>query len=141
MNVDLAEKEEKGSFDLKGGGKVHLRLRNEKDEEEIAAACVTTVVEYPWLPDIVDGQPQTTGKYVRFESEKTDWKLKLPMCWDRNITGWDGVLENGKPVPVTEENKSSLMRHNPAFSEAVTKGLEALQAASKVRAKAAEKNL
>ena len=140
MNVDLTDKEEVGTFELKGGGKVHLRLRNEKDEDEIAAACVTTVIEYPWLPDVVEGKPQATGKYVRFESEKTDWKLKVPMYWDRNITGWDGINENGKPVPVTKENKAFLMKHNTAFSEAVNAGLEALQKASKAKAEQAEKN-
>ena len=141
MNVDLQDKEERGSFDLKGGGKVHLRLRGETDEKEIRAACMTTVVEYPYLLDVVNGETQTTGKYVRFESEKTDMDLFLSMCWDKNIIGWDGVLEDKKPVPVTPENKVLLMRKSAAFREAVTNGLEALQTASKTRAEQAEKNL
>lgn len=130
MNVDLQDKEEAGTFELKGGGKVHLRLRNETDEKAIRTACVTTVVEYPFLD----------GKYQRFESEKTDMDLFLSMCWDRNITGWEGVLEDKKPVPVTKENKVLLMKRSADFREAVTNGLEALQAASKARAEQAEKN-
>lgn len=130
MNVDLTEKEEKGSFDLKGGGKVHLRLRNEADEKEIRKACVTTVVDYPFLD----------GKYQRFENEKTDTDLFLLMCWDKNIVGWDGILEDKKPVPVTKENKVALMKRSEDFREAVQNGLKALQEASKVRAEAAEKN-
>jgi hypothetical protein len=141
MNVDLQGKEERGSFDLKGGGKVHLRLRNEQDEKEIRAACVTTVVEYPWLPDVDEsGKPLTTGKYVRFESEKTDTDLFLLMCWDRNITGWEGVLEDKKPVSVTPENKVLLMRKSADFRDAVTSGLQALQDALKLKAEQAEKN-
>jgi hypothetical protein len=130
MNVDLQDKEERGSFDLKGGGKVHLRLRNEQDEKEIRAACITPVVEYPFLD----------GKYQRFETEKTDTDLLLSMCWDKNITGWEGILEDKKPVPVTKENKALLMRKSADFRDAVTNGLEALREASKAKAEQAEKN-
>ena len=130
MNVCLTDKEEKGSFELKGGGKVHLRLRNEADEKEIRAACVTTVAEYPFLD----------GKYQRFENEKIDTDLFLLMCWDKNIVGWEGILEDKKPVPVTKENKVALMKRSEDFREAVQNGLKALQEASKVRAEAAEKN-
>lgn len=140
MIVDLQDKEEAGTFDLKGGGKVHLRLRNEADEKEIREACVKTVVEYPYLFDVVDGKTLTTGKYVRFESEKTDTDLFLALCWDRNIIGWEGVLENGELVPVTKENKVLLMEKSVAFQEAVTNGLKALQGAFKTKSEQAEKN-
>jgi hypothetical protein len=130
MIVDLKEKEESGSFDLKGGGKVHLRLRSEQDEKEIRAACVTTTAEYPFLD----------GKYQRFEVEKTNTELYVEMCWDKNITGWEGVLEDKKPVPVTKENKILLMRKSLPFQEAVTNGLKALQEASRSRTERAEKN-
>ncbi len=140
MIVDLQDKEEAGTFDLKGGGKVHLRLRNEQDEKEIRAACVTPAVEYPYLLDIVNGVTLTTGKYVRFESDKTDMIKFVEMAWDRNITGWDGILEDSKPVPVTTENKIKLMKMSPNFNEAVTNGLKALAEASKTKAAQAEKN-
>jgi hypothetical protein len=132
MIVDLEDKEVKGTFELKGGGKVHLRLRNEQDEKEIRAACVTTTVEYPFLD----------GQYRRFEVEKTDTDKLLEMSWDRNITGWDDLFDkNKKPIPVTTKNKALLMRVASEFREAVTDGLKALQDDAKVKAKAVEKNL
>jgi len=132
MIVDLEEKEESGSFELKGGGKVYLKLRNEADEKEIRAACVKLVVEYPLLD----------GKYQRFESEKTDMTLFVEMCWDKNITGWDDLFDcKEKPIPVTKENKILLMKMVPLFRETVEKGLQALKEVETARAEAAEKNL
>lgn len=140
MNVNLQDKEEKGSFELKGGGKVHLRLRDAADQDEIRAACVKTVVDYPYLLDVVDGKTLATGKYTRFESEKTDMIKSIEMSWDKNIVGWDGVKEDGKPVPVTTKNKIRLMKLSPEFNEAVTNGLMALVEASKTKAAVIEKN-
>ena len=132
MIVDLEEKEESGSFELKGGGKIYLKLRNEADEKEIRAACVKTVVEYPLLD----------GKYQRFESEKTDMILFVEMCWDKNITGWDDLFDcNEKSIPVTKENKVLLMKRVPLFREAVENGLQALKEAEKNRAAQVSKNL
>lgn len=130
MNVNLQDNEERGTFDLKGGGKVHLRLRNEQDEKEIRAACVTSAVEYPLLD----------GKYQRFETEKTDMTKYVEMSWEKNIVGWDGVMDDKKPVPVTKENKIKLMKMVPEFNEAVTDGLKALREASKSKADRTEKN-
>jgi hypothetical protein len=131
MIVDLEDREEAGTFDLKGGGKVTLRLRSAQDEKEIRAACVKQVVEYPLLD----------GKYQRFESEKTDMDLYIEMSWDKNIAGWEGVVDGNKePVPVTKENKIRLMRLAPAFRNAVEAGLKALADASKAKAEQAEKN-
>ena len=131
MIVDLTDKEVSGCFELKGGGKIYLRLRNEQDEKEIRAACVTKVVEYPLLD----------GKYQRFESEKIDTDRFLEMCWDKNITGWEDLFDcNNKPIPVTAENKTLLMYKAPAFREAVTDGLKALQEETKTKAEELEKN-
>lgn len=131
MIVDLEDKEITGSFELKGGGKVHLRLRNEKDEREIRAACVTVAVEYPFLD----------GQYRRFEVEKTDMDKFLEMSWDRNITGWDDLFDkNKKPIPVTKENKALLMRLVSSFREAVTAGLKVLQDGERVKAEQVAKN-
>ena len=131
MIVDLQDKEERGSFELKGGGKVHLRLRNEADEKEIREACVTAVIEYPLLG----------GKYQRFESEKTDMNLFVEMSWDKNITGWDSIFDrNKKEIPVTKENKVLLMKMVPQFNEAVTNGLKALREALVSKQAALEKN-
>ena len=131
MIVDLTDKEEAGVFELKGGGKVKLRLRSEQDEREIRAACVRPVVEYPLLD----------GKYQRFETEKTDIERFLFMSWDKNIAGWDDLFDcNKKPIPVTPENKALLMKIVPAFREAVTNGLTLLQEKSKAEAEALAKN-
>lgn len=131
MFVDLDDKEEAGTFELKGGGKVMLRLRNAQDEKDIRAACITKVVEYPLLG----------GKYQRFESEKTDMDLYIEMCWDRNISGWENIIDGSKkPVPVTKENKVLLMRLVSAFRNTVESGLNTLAEASKAKAEQAEKN-
>lgn len=141
MIVDLTEKEEKGSFELKGGGKVHLRLRNDKDEKEINAATLTEVVEYPLLKDLSD----PTGKrenYVRFPSEKRDTNLYIEMSWDKNITGWDDLFDcNKKPIPVTKENKILLMRMVPEFGEAVIAGMKILKENEKKKQEELPKNL
>lgn len=131
MIVDLEDKEVTGTFDLPGGGKVHLRLRNEQDEKEIRAACITPVVEYPLLD----------GKYQRFESEKTDLDLFFEMSMDRNITGWDDLFDrNEKPIPVTAKNKVALMKLVPVFRDAVNAGIKALKEKEAAEAKALEKN-
>jgi hypothetical protein len=129
MIVDLSDKDVAGKFELKGGGKVHLRLRNEKDEREILAACRTVTAEYPFLD----------GQYRRFEVVKNDQDLFFEMSMDRNITGWDGLFDkNKKPIPVTKENKVLLMKVAPDFRDAVNAGLAALKEAETAEAKIAE---
>jgi len=131
MIVDLEKKETKGTFDLPGGGKVHLRLRSEADEAEIKAACVKNIVEYPLLD----------GKYQRFETEKTDYDLYFKMGYEKNIVGWDDVFDKNKiAVPVTSENKVLMMKVVPAFAEAVVKGLSVLKEQDKARSEVLEKN-
>jgi len=132
MIVDLEEKEESGSFELKGGGKVHLRLMSAKDVKEVRDASTTIVPEYPLLD----------GKYQRFEAEKFDVELFVEMRLDRNITGWDDLFDkNEKPIPVTKENKVLLMAMIPEFREAVDNGLAALKEAEAAKAEQSEKNL
>lgn len=131
MIVDLEDKEEKGSFELKGGGKVHLRLMSEKDVKEIRDACVKTRTEYPFLG----------GKYQRFEVEDVNTDLMTEMRLNRNITGWDDLFDrNKKPIPVTKENKVLLMKLVPLFAEAVENGLKTLKVVEKDRTEQAEKN-
>ena len=131
MIVELEEKEESGSFELLGGGKVHLRLRSEKDEKEIRAACTTKLVEYPLLD----------GKYQRFETEKVDYELFAEMSFDRNITGWDDLFDkNKKPIPVTKENKVLLMKNVQLFRVTVENGLKALKVAESAKVENAPKN-
>ncbi len=137
MIVDLTEKDEKGSFELKGGGKVHLRLMDDKDVREINAACFKTKAEYPLLKDPVDGKE----KYQRFEGREVDSGLLIEMRLDRNITGWDDVFDrNNKPIPVTKENKVLLYRLVADFREAVDNGLKALKETGDARTEQAEKN-
>jgi hypothetical protein len=129
--IDLEEKEESGTFDLKGGGKVSLRLMTDKDVREIRAACLSTAVEYPLLD----------GKYQRFEAEKFNGELFEEMRLDRNIVGWESLFDrNSKPIPVTKENKALLMAKSAAFREAVDAGLAALKATEKARTEQVEKN-
>lgn len=131
MIVDLTEKEEAGTFDLKGGGKVHLRLLNAKDLKAMRKACVKVVAEYPLIE----------GKHQRFEAQQVDSDLWDTMLHDRTITGWDGLFDkNEKPIPVTPENKVLLMEREPVFREAVEAGLKALKEAETERVQAAEKN-
>jgi|SRR3972149_3634453 len=132
MFVDLNQKEVSGWFDIKGGGRVHLRLRTEEDEREIRAACVTTAVEYPLLD----------GKYQRFETEKTDMERFVTMSWERNIKGWEGICDRKtkKAIPVTDENKVRLMKLVPSFREAYEEGLKALKKNEAAQAEELEKN-
>jgi len=131
MIVDLEDKEEKGSFEFKGGGKVHLRLLSGDDLKAMRKACMTTGVEYPLL----------NGKYQRFEAPKFDGELFDQMKWDRAITGWDLLFDrNEKQIPVTPENKVLLMEKVPEFAETVNAGLKALKEAEKTRMEQVSKN-
>ena len=129
MIVDLEEKTECGSFELKGGGKVHLRLLTGTDIKEMRKACLSNIVEYPLLD----------GKYQRFEGTKFDEELWESMKWDRGITGWDNLFDcNKKAIPVTPENKALLMERVMEFRLAVENGLKALKEAEAEKEK--EKN-
>lgn len=131
MIVDLKDKDVIGSFELEGGGKVHLRLRSEADEKKIRAACFKKVAEYPFLD----------GKYQRFEVETIDMDLFMEMSFDCNITGWDDLFDwNKKPIPVTKGNKVLLMKNVPLFQKAVNDGLKKLKEDEAKSAEQAEKN-
>jgi len=137
MIVDLEEKSETGSFDLKGGGRVHLRLLMSNDLKEIRKATITTVIEYPLLK-AADGKET----YQRFEAQRFDPDLFDEMKWDLAITGWDDIYDcNQIPIPVTKDNKNLLMKLVAEFKQAVEDGLKALQDADKERHEAARKNL
>jgi len=137
MIVDLEEKTERGTFDLGGGGKVHLRLMTATDIKEITKATMTTSPEYVLLED-----PETKKKeYKRFEGQKFNVDLFDEMKWDRIIEGWDNVLDKDeKPIPVSSENKTLLMTRVPDFAKAVNDGLKALKKEEEKKQKAAEKN-
>lgn len=131
MIVDLEDKEEAGSFEIKGGGKVHLRLLGSKDLKEMKAACFTNVVEYPLLD----------GKYQRFEARKFDEDLWEEMRWDKGIIGWDSIFDrNGQAIPVTKENKLLLIQKVTDFRDAVEAGFKLLREADKQKAEGQEKN-
>ena len=135
MIIDFEEKEVKGTFELKGGGKVHLRLLNADDFKAIRKACVKKRAEYPLVGE------GKAARYQRFEYEDFDAEKFAAMVNDRNITGWDDLYDrNEKPIPVTPENKTLLMERVAEFKEAVTEGNKALQEKEKAEAKAAEKN-
>jgi len=131
MIVDLEEKDVTGTFELSGGGKVHLRLLSGDDLKTMRKECFTKRVEYPLLG----------GKFQRFEAEDFDAEKFARMGWLRNITGWEDLFDrNGKPIPVTDENKVLLMEKVAEFREAVTEGNKALKEAEKARAEELEKN-
>lgn len=142
MVVNFSQsKSETGSFELKSGGSVNLRLLNAKDIKEMTEACVTVTPEYPYLPIMKDGVPQKDGQYVRFERRDVNQDLWNEMLWDRAITGWKDIkTENGDPVEVTKENKVLLMTQNSEFKETVDAGMTALKNAEKARTEASEKN-
>lgn len=133
MIIDLDEKDECGTFELAGGGKVHLRLLTIDDLKVMRKACLKTVPEYPLLD----------GKYQRFEGQTFDGDLFDEMKWDRVITGWDDLFDrNKKPIPVIKENKILLMSPGkaPEFVRAVEEGLKTLKDADAEKFRAAEKN-
>jgi len=135
MEVSLQKKEtESGWFDIKGGGRVHIRLLSADDITAMRKACFSTVAEYPLLD----------GEYRRFEAEKFDKDLWEDMTNDLSIIGWDVMVnaETKEPIAVTLDNKKLLMFPGvcPAFVEAVRKGRKALQKTSTEKVKAAEKN-
>jgi len=139
MIIDLEEKTESGSFDLKGGGKVHLRLLSGDDLKAITKATSSVVPEYVLLKD----PNETIERYHRFESRKFDSDLFDEMTWDLAITGWDNLFDkNEKPIPVTKEMKVYLMTSGkaPEFVEAVNNGLKALRESEKANREASEKN-
>ena len=142
MEVDLKKKEtESGWFDIKGGGRVHIRLLSADDIITMRKACFSRVVEYPLLKDPKTGKED----YRQFESEKFDSDLWEEMKNDLAIIGWDAMVnkETKKPIEVTKENKNMLMFPGvcPPFREAVEKGLASLKEAEKAKAAASEKNL
>ncbi len=140
MIIDLEEKAtESGTFELKGGGKVHLRLLSGDDLKEIYKATFAMVPEYVLLKDPATGKE----KYQRFEGQKFNSDLFDAMKWDKAITGWDDLFDkNSTPIPVTKENKVLLMTSGkaPEFVTAVEDGLKALQEIDKARAEAVSKN-
>jgi hypothetical protein len=142
MEVDLKKKEtESGWFDIKGGGRVHVRLLSVDDIVAMRKACFSPVVEYPLLKDPKTGKED----YRRFESEKFDGDLWETMKNDLGILGWDVMVnkETKQPIEVTTENKNLLMFPGvcPSFCEAVEKGMASLKEAEKAKAAASEKNL
>jgi hypothetical protein len=84
----------------------------------------------------------TTGKYTRFESEKTDMELYVTMSWERNIVGWEGLADKKTQaaLPVTNENKVALIKQVPAFREAVEAGLKVLKESETAKAEAVQEN-
>ena len=132
MIVDLEEREEKATFDLKGGGKLHLRLLSADDIKSMRKACMKKVVEYPLLD----------GKYQRFEDQDFDGDLWQEMLSDLTIIGWDDLFDrNEKAIPVTKENKLLLMTRVPEFTEAYMAGMKVLKDAESARQGQSEKNL
>lgn len=139
MIVDLEEKPtESGTFELKGGGSVDLRLLSAEDIMAIRKATVTVKAEYPLLKDPATGQE----RYQRFEAPQFDSDLWDEMMWDRGITGYKDLFDkNKKPIPVSREMKALLMRKVPEFRQAYTDGLKVLQERDKAKAEAAPGNL
>ena len=88
MIVDTEETPtESGTFELKGGGKVHLRLLSAEDLKAMRKATVTVGAEYPLLKNPVTG----VESYRRFEVPKFDGDLFDEMKWDLAIVGWEEI--------------------------------------------------
>lgn len=142
MIVDLTtQQQESGTFDLKEGGKVTLRLLSEKDMKELTEACVKKTPEYPYLPIMKDGKPTGECQYFRFERTEFNQELWNEMSWDRIIVGWEGVATaDGQSIETTKENKIALMKKKQSFREDVDAGISALKEQSKTRQEEREKN-
>lgn len=138
MIVDLKEKPtETGVFEIKGGGKVSLRLLSDKDVREIVKITKKVVAEYPLLKD-PDGGPD---KYQRFEVVTFDDEVFDEMNYDRTILEWSGIeTPGGEQVPVTKQNKVLLMKRSADFYDAVTAGRAELKKRATERRDAEEKN-
>lgn len=135
MIVDLEDKDITGTFELQGGGKVHLRLLTANDLKEMHVACFRKRADYPLVGEGKD------ARYQRFEYEEFDAEKFTAMGHVRNIVGWEDIYDrNEKPIPVTPENKNLLMERVPSFAEAVREGNKVLKAREKEQTEALEKN-
>jgi len=124
-------KDEGAWFEIKGGGRLRLRLLDSEDIKAMRNACIKKNVEYPLLGE----------KYQRFENQEIDEDLWNQMLWDRTILDWEGILDaKERPIPVTAENKVLLMEHVPVVIDAYGKGLKALKDADKQKQEELEKN-
>ncbi|MHB8110495.1 MAG: hypothetical protein ACYDHW_10745 [Syntrophorhabdaceae bacterium] len=142
MVIDIEDKAvETGAFELPGGGKLFLRLLDAKDFKEIRTASLTVKPEYPYLPDVKDGQIQPTGRYHRFEGTDFNNDLFNEMMWDRSITGWSDLFDrNNKEIPCTTDNKVLLMTRSKEFAEKYEEGMKALKEAEEAKKEAEVKN-
>lgn len=131
VDIDKRPETESGWFELRDGGRVHLRLMSADDLREIRKTCITSETEYPLLG----------GKYQRFEVQKFDDEAFDVLMWDKTIIGWEQILDrNAHPVPVSKEMKALLMRNVPEFYEAVNNGLKSLKESEAARVEAARGN-
>lgn len=141
MIVDLTEKTENGTFDLRGGGTLSLRLLNARDMKEMNESCIKRVSEYPYLPVMKDGEPTGVSQYVRFERQEINQDLWNDMLYDRTITGWTGITgPDDKAIECKKENKVRMMMFSPDFREAYDTGMKALKEAEASRREAEQKN-
>lgn len=136
MIVDLEARnkkdaEERGSFELEGGGKLHLRLPPNEELTAIRERHTHKTVEYPFL----------NGKYHHVDNQTFDEKGWWAETLDKTIVGWDDCFDrNQKPIPVTKENKSILFEVSLDFIKAYTAGMDTLRKARAAKWEAAEKN-
>jgi len=144
MEVELSKDETvDGWFDIKGGGRVHVKLLTPEEMREIRKACFSTKVEYPYL-DVDPEKPEKGKAYKRFEAEVFDAEKMLDMVNEMSIIGWDTMVDKKTKaaIDVTPENKKLLMYPGvcPSFVEAVDGARKALKAAFEEAAKSEEKN-
>lgn len=137
MIVDLEAskkktEEEVGSFDLEGGGKLHLRLPPVEEIVAIRERHVHKSVEYPFIG----------GQYRHVDTKTFDDQGWWADTLDATITGWDDCFDkNGQPIPCTKEMKVKLFECSIAFINAYTAGMDMLRKARQARAESSEKNL
>jgi hypothetical protein len=142
MEVNLEKKETKsGWFDIKGGGRVNIRLLSAADVEAMKKACLTVVDKYPLLLNPETGKEE----YRFFQSQEFNEGLFEEMKNDLSIVGWDTMVnaKTKEPIEVTKENKNLLMFPGvcPQFVEAVEAGRKALKEQDRTEREESEKNL
>ena len=130
---DLDELNPGTAFDMKGGGKVWLRVCAGDDLRDIRKKTVKKKVEYRK----VDGIMQ------RISFEDVDDDLQSQMVWDFCIVKWENFFADeakSVPIPCNTENKLKLMGRSLVFSKFVGECLQTLRGTLELENEIVEKN-
>lgn len=96
--------------------------------------------KYEWVLNTQSRSMERVGYFEELSPEES--RKQTDDLWDYVITGWDdkALLPDGKPIPVTRENKLRLMKL-PVFDRFVARCLQLMASSGVKQAEAAEANL